>query len=179
MSQLFGFESPKRKFVIDDDLPEWFVKKLKSERIKSPFLWYLSKEPDVESSPSASLELLPILQSSEFRACLNKRLYMEECMRGITPEMIQDIAVRTQLQFDNIEYCRLRKYRLTASNFQAVLKAVSSGSSSYKTLFLRLRGQLTSKPAEKTVNPTKTNGEEKNSKIERKKKAVRAFRKQS
>lgn len=119
---------------------QWFYEELKNREIVCPMKWYLTEE--IPRTPHHSAALESLFENAEFwsKHTPNKRLCIEEALSPqLTKETINEIAEKTTLQFDCPLFCQLRQYRLTASNFGAVISAISRNSFP-KTLFERILG---------------------------------------
>jgi len=109
-------------------------------QIPLPVIWLLADEPqeDEEIDPKCKIE--EYIYSDE---CVNadpaSRLQFLMSKIGMSEEEIAEVALKTIGQYNNVFYCRYKNYRLSASNFGIVLKAISI--SSYpESLFKRLLG---------------------------------------
>ena len=140
IAEMYGFESKKKYLNDNGELKKWFSERLIAEKIPSAFCWYLCKEPEEEKESNDPLDLEVVIKSKAFEESSDKKSYIEKHLQDkLSEKVILKIAKRTYLQYNNVEFCRLKSCRLSASNFGVTLAAI--GRNSFPdSLFDRLRG---------------------------------------
>ena len=126
LNELYQLSERPRFFRSEDDvifLKNWFHKELCERNINCPFRWYLLPEPNLQVSPYHFAYLEPLLRSTEFQEASNRKNYIEQKM-GFGFEVICEIANATILQWDSSDFCKIREFRLTASNFGSVIDSI-------------------------------------------------------
>lgn len=111
---------PLGREIMDDDR-QWFYKELKKYGKFTGMAWILSPEPQKKKLPVPSIE--EIVSSREFvEAEAEQESYLLEKLK-VSEEDVKMAHELTIGQRDNPAWLKLRKGRLTASNFGAVLNS--------------------------------------------------------
>jgi len=74
-------------------------------------------------SPYRFAYLEPLLRSTEFQEASNHKYCIVQKM-GFGFEVICEIVNATILQWDSWDFCKIREFRLTASNFGSVIDSI-------------------------------------------------------
>lgn len=91
-----------------------------------PITFFLQPEPaNIEINPKLVLE--NVIFSEQFASTCDKKKFLTEFCVLSEKEILQ-ISQDTLGQFDNIQYCNYKQYRLSASNFGIILKAIKRNS---------------------------------------------------
>lgn len=104
------------------------------------FSWLLREEGDVLEDTDGLPILESIISSEGFIAAINKFEYLKEKI-SLDDVMIKNIATITTGQVQNEKWYLIRKFRLTASNFGAILSCCRRNKFP-KSLFKTLMGKL-------------------------------------
>ena len=111
---------PLAREIMDDDR-RWFYEELKRYGKFTGMAWILSPEPQKRTLPVPTIE--EIVSSKEFiETETGKEKYLLEKLK-VSEEQIKMVHMLTIGQRDNPSWLMLRRGRLTASNFGAVLNA--------------------------------------------------------
>lgn len=141
--QLYNIPEPNRisqQVVCDDDVKE-FAEELASE-ICCGFVWLLKDEPE-KLQCMIAVDVESILMSDNYRAAADPQNYLKDRLK-IDNQQITSIAAATVGQNSNIDWLQARKYRITASNFGALIGSIRRNRYS-PSLFDKLMGMLTLK----------------------------------
>ena len=100
---------------------------MREHQLAIPVGWRLKQEPeeiDEEKRENRDADLGKIILSLDFVLSNDKKIFLES-LSTIDDDEIQRIADATVGQRGNILYLKYKKFRLTASNFGYILKAMS------------------------------------------------------
>ena len=115
-----GGYKPLGREVMEDDR-QWFYQELKKYGKFTGMAWILSPEPQKKNLPVPTIE--EIMNSREFvETETEQESYLLEKLK-VSEEDRKMVRVLTIRQRDNPSWFKLRKGRLTASNFGAVLNS--------------------------------------------------------
>lgn len=116
---------PKPYTALEGGVPEASINRLK-ERLRSfgntvGFTWLLNEE-SINPLENTFPAIEDIISSKEFLEATDKvSVFKEKC--AVDDQSIEDIAVTTAGQVSNEKWYLVRKFRLTASNFGAIIAA--------------------------------------------------------
>jgi hypothetical protein len=126
------------KVTYKSDVTKKCLELLTQLKAPVPATWLLKPENTILFGPDTLLKyaLEDILLSAEFSESNDRADFICDILR-LSSKKVVDIARGTVGQYSNRTYCKLKKFRLTGSNFGIVLRAVQRKSyppSLYKRL---------------------------------------------
>lgn len=130
-------ETAKERDLCDNEVAE-FAKELRSEMCCG-FAWILKDEPENVNAELA-VDVAVILLSDEYMSAENPTECFQEKMK-VSQQQIELIAEATIGQNLNINWLMARRFRITGSNFGALIGSIKRNRFP-QSLFDRLMGEL-------------------------------------
>ena len=123
VAELFPSKPYKAIQTRSVDVKKDLYKNLKENNETVGFAWLLSPEPLTEKNIISVPSMEDFFFSKEFKNSENKREFLEENCQ-LTLQEIETVASETIGQSLNWKWTKLRKFRITSSNFGLVLKTM-------------------------------------------------------